>query len=92
MIQLTAPKHYQYRHIATNQIIGKTLYFCDWADYAKYELVYCNKYLKSGILKKAISLTNPQKYGIWNLRSKIMNIDLEKIKAEQQEEIVEIKE
>lgn len=51
MIQITAPNNYQYRHIATKQIIGKTVYFCDWADYAKFELAGCNKFLQKGLLK-----------------------------------------
>lgn len=42
MIQITAPNNYVYRNIATKQIIGRTLYFCDWNDYVKYELIYIN--------------------------------------------------
>lgn len=51
MIQLTAPNNYQYRHKATKQIIGKTVYFCDWADYEKFELAGCNKFLQKSLLK-----------------------------------------
>lgn len=40
MIALTAPNNYQYRHIATKQIIGKTLHFCDWDTARRFELVY----------------------------------------------------
>ena len=40
MIALTAPKHYQYRHIATKQVVGTVLRFCDWDTARRFELVY----------------------------------------------------